>query len=267
MSLINRNITRTIKNVTEVTSLTQSINSDTVDFALSTSDKFYLGFQKRFTTRYFDFGVLNATQVSVSVKYWDGAAFVAVQDLVDQTDGFTKSGFLSWQVESNQWEKVSQSPIVDKELYWIEITVGADLDAGTTLQSVLNLFTDDEAVRRYYPELITDSRYLPTGRTNFLEQHLAAKDLVVQRLRADHLIKDEGAILDVNQVDIAAIHAFAWVVLNPIARDEGDRLAADTAREDMDRELDRVKLDLDLDESGEIEEAEEAKGNYFLSRR
>ena len=265
MTLINRNITRTIKNSTDSTFETQSASSDTLAFNLSTSDAFYMGYKEPFSTRYFHFGTVNATSSIPTIQYWNGTAYAAVEDVVDQTNSLTQSGFISWE-NKNDWKTTTQTPVTDVELYWIKMTVGTNLDAGTTLQSCLNLFCDENLVRAYYPEIISDTRYLPTGRSDFTEQLVAAKNLVVLRLKQDHIIKDESEIIDVNEVAISAVHAFAWIVLNPIAMDEIEKERRDEAFENFNRELNRVKLDFDFDNTGIIESDEKNIGQLYIPR-
>lgn len=265
MSLINRNITRTIKNSTETTLETNSNNSDTLAFNLSTSDEFYLGFKKPFTTRYFNLSVVNSVSNSVSVKYWNGTQYTAVNDLVDQTVGFTQSGFLSWQ-NATGWQESNQSPISDHKLFWIEVTVDTGLHADTVLQSVQNIFCDANLVRAYYPELITDASYLPTGRTDFIEQFQAASRLVVQRLKQDGIIEDESQIIDVNDVCIAAVHAFAWIVLNPISQTDESKSKLSDIWDTFNNELNKSHASFDYDDSGVIEDDEENIGTVFIKR-
>lgn len=167
MPVIHRNITRTILDSTETTLETKTPATDALDFVIGAANNFYIGFKKPFTTRYFHWATANTNSISVSVETWDGSQWQGVEDLVDQTIGFTRDGFLSWQNRaSGAWKPSTQAPVSDKELYWARVTVSGDLSAGTSLQSVLNLFCDEDAVRAYYPYLITDERYLPEGRTD-----------------------------------------------------------------------------------------------------
>jgi hypothetical protein len=99
-----------------------------------------------------------------------------------------------------------------------------------------------------------------------MDQLVAAKDLVVLRLKQDDLIRDESEILDINEVAISATHATAWIILNPIAVDDGDVNRAKEAFTHFNAELNKVKLDLDYDNSGIIEEAEKNIGNAFIVR-
>ncbi len=268
MPAVNRNVTRTIKNTTETTRQTQSVSATTLAFNLQTTDEFYIGFKKPFSTRYIALGTANATAVTVTVKYWNGTAYTTVEDLIDGTVGLTQSGFLSWK-NATDWEKVAQSGVSDEELYWIELTVGTNLDSGCTLQSVTNLFCDSTMLREYYPELVSDTSYLPPGRSDFMEQFVAAKNLVVTRLKKDKIIEDESQIIDINEVAIAAVHATAYIILNALATLEGSESAKERAvmaLESMNQELNEVRLDLDLDNSGVIEEDEEEVGNVVYTR-
>lgn len=265
MSLLRRNVTRTVKNSTETTTETDSPSASTLAFALTTSDAFYIGCKSPFASRYFAMStVCSVAGRTVSLKYWNGSDWAAVEDVVDQTLGFTASGFISWQ-NPGGWAKKALTPITDVELYWIKLTVSGTI-TDAVLQAVLNLFSDDALVRTYYPELISDSRYLPPDRTNYLEQHVAAKDLVVRRLKADGAIRDEAQIIDPNELALAAVHAFAWVLLNPIARSEEDRQRAKDALDDMGMEISRVPFDVDQNEDGKVDEVEKNTGFNFRKR-
>jgi hypothetical protein len=264
MSVIRRNVTRTILNSTETTKQTDTPSSDALTLNIGTSDAFYIGFKAPFASRYFHLSSLNAVSNTLSVYYYNGTTWTAVTDLVDQTVGLTVSGFISWTNETD-WKKSTQSPVAE-ELYWIKIVPGATLTSTTALQAVLNLFCDEPLLRAYYPELVTDTRYLPDSRTDFLEQYVAAKDLVVTRLKQDKLITDESQIIDINEVAISAVHATAWVILNPLARTTEERERVGAIWDQFNKELNEVPIDIDTDNSGTIDEEEKEIGQVFKAR-
>ena len=99
-----------------------------------------------------------------------------------------------------------------------------------------------------------------------MDQLVAAKDLVALRLKQDDIIQDESQILDINEVAVAAAHATAWIILSPIAVDEGDVNRAKEAFGNFNHELNKVKLDFDYDNSGIIDEPEKNIGNVFIVR-
>jgi len=252
-----RNVTRTILNATETTAKTHTLNSDTLIFEMTTSDFFYVAFQGRFGARHFNFSTANTNPSALTVEQWnaDTSTWDAVEDLVDETIGFTKTGFVHW-VNNDVWSLRTQAPIDDLELFYVRISVSADLSVGTLLQSVINLFSDDEGLREYWPELVTDTRFLPTGRTDFLEQHKAGKDLVVRRMRQRRLIRQESQVIDINQVMLAAVHATAWIILNPIARTDEMVLLADRADKAFKNEINELAQNVDKNEDGQISESE-----------
>ena len=264
--LIHRNVTRTILNTAESTFQTQTPNSDTLPFALTTTDTFYIGYQRPFTTRHFQFPTANTNATTISVKTWDGDQYEDVLDIVDQTRGFSRNGYLSW-TNTGRWQKVAQPGVDDVELFWAEITVSADLSAGTELQSLLNLYCDQELLSAYYPELVSDSRYLPTGQTDFIKQIFAATELVNERLIQDGLIVDESQLIDLNLgISVACAHATAFIIRDPISLDELDRERAAQAFRNFNRALNKGVVKPDVNRTGILEEAERRISNSYIGR-
>lgn len=254
--MLNRRVTRVFKNSTDATAAMGTLNSDTLAAALTTSDYLYVGYHGKFASRYFVVGTANTNTASLVAEYWNGSAWVAVDDLQDgtATGGKTlaQSGFVSWE-NDGLWQ---ESEVEGRELYWIRFSVSANLSAGTTLQAIVNLFSDDLLLRQYYPELVTDTRYLPSSRTNFLEQHEAAKNLCVLRLKQRKVIDDESQIIDINSVAVAAVHATAWLILNPIATADATKELAGRAFDQFSAEIGALSLDTDQDKDGVISEGE-----------
>lgn len=271
MGVLDRNVTRTVLDLAgtpvETTRETQTPASDPLAWPLTTTSKFRMGFRGPFSSRHFSFATLNTTVSSVTIQYFDGTNFVDVEDLVDQTMGLTRNGFIHW-VNGNDWEMAALAPILDKELFWVELTVDTNLDVGTEVESVLNLFSDEDILRRYYPELVTDTRYLPPGRTSLVEQLMIGTDEVIKRLRQDKIIENETQILaeTVNQLCIPATHFTAYAIYLPIAKDDADKQSRDEAFNAGNANLNDVKLTLDFNKSGIIEEFEEDAGDFFIKR-
>lgn len=263
--LIRNATTRVALNATDITRATDTPSSVTSALVLLTTDALYLAYKKPFASRYFQFGTLNVNAATLTVEYWNGSDFAAVEDIIDQTQGFTANGFVAW-VNKTDWQTRQVAPWADAELYWLRIKVSANLSAGTTIQAILNLFTDDDLLSRHYPELVSNTSYLPPGKTNFLEQHVAAADMVITRLKQDQIILDEAQIIDPNQVALSAVHFLAFVILNPIVTTTEERERTDRAKRDGNAELNKVRISLDLNEDGRIDPAEVGDGNLFLAR-
>lgn len=253
--MINRRVVRTILNATETTAKTNSPSASTLSFVFLTTDSFYIGFEGKFSARHFKMATVNTNPSTVTIEYWNGSAWTAVKDVVDQTVGFTQSGFIHWENYDN-WKTHKLAPISEVDLYWVRLKVTANLSAGTALQSVLNIFCDDDLLRAYYPELVADTRYLPPDRTDFIEQYLAAKDLVVLRLKQRQLITDESQVIDVNGIEVAAVHAAAVLIMRPIATSDETRQRVADAQKAFDDESGQLTLRVDQNSDGKVDEAE-----------
>lgn len=258
--MINRRITRVLLNSTEITGFLNKPNSTNYVTALQTTDALYLGLHGRFACRYFQVGVANAVVSTLTVEQWDGSAWVAVDDLVDQTSvgGATlaQSGFISW-VNKSTWVQSTQTGVdADVSLYWVRIKVSANLTGTTALKSILNVYSDDQLLAAYFPELVSDANYLPSGKTNFLDQHVAAKDLVVLRLKQRKMIDDESQIIDPNDVAIASVYAAAKLILQPIATSEDSKTLLVMAAGGFDAEIGKVSFSVDQDGDGIVSELE-----------
>ncbi|TXH09492.1 MAG: hypothetical protein E6R04_07955 [Spirochaetes bacterium] len=251
---------------TEYTAASQLISATTISFPLETTGYLYLGYHEPFTTRYFDLGTVASSAATLTLEYYANGTWTAVEDKVDQTAGFTVSGFLSWS-NPGTWSRHELAPVSDVELYWLRVSVSTNLTGSPTIQSVLNLFCDAVDLREYYPELVSDTRYLPPSRSNFLEQLNAGKNLVVRKLIQKRAISDESQILDINEVTVAAVHATAHIILDPIANNDEARAQAKQAHDNMIRELDAIALSADLDNSGAIDESEEPEEPMYFNPR
>ncbi len=88
--MLYRNQIRAVFSSAEVTSKLLSITSDSLAFALTTSQSLLVGLHERFASRYFVMGVVNTVSTSVlTVEYWNGTDWTAVSDLTDDTAGMT----------------------------------------------------------------------------------------------------------------------------------------------------------------------------------
>lgn len=253
---------------TEVTSKLLSIASDALAFPLTTATQhLYLGFHQRFFSRYFIMGTANVTAATLTVQYWNGTTWTAVDELQDRTAAFTANGWIGWTLaDDNTWSKSVQSP-VDDELYWVRISTGTTLHAATTLQAVLNLFCDDVLLRTWYPEMVSDTRYLPSGRNDFYEQYNAAKEMVVQELIRMEAINEESQILDIAEVGVPTAHAAAYCILNGIPNlTEAQIARRDKMHEDMMFWLNKSRFSFDVDDSGTLSDSEDETGPRYIPR-
>jgi hypothetical protein len=274
--MLYRNLTRTFLNTTEKTLETRSIEGTPLSFVMTTTDTFYLVSRHRFATRYFYFATPSTGSRTLTVQYLSGESgtWTAVEDLIDETIGFTQSGFISWAIPDENapdWLYTkAASPITalaSEELYYLRIKVSGNCSAGTSLQAVLNLFSNDTMLAVFYPELVSDTRWLPSGQTNFVPQHNAAKNLVVTRLIQKKVIQGEQHIIDISELHAAACHACAYLILAPLARDEATTIQKNSALSAMEAEISQANFSIDSNEDGIVSIVEDRKPYTFLMKR
>lgn len=257
--MINRRVTRIINNSAEITALLSTPDGTNYVPVLLSTDFLYFGFHGKFASRYIQVGVVNSVVSALTIEYWNGATWTVVDDLIDQTaiggKTLAQSGFISWQ-NKDDWKKKALAPIdSDIEMYWLRLSVSVSLDALTALKCVLNVFSDDNILRAYFPELVSDVNYLPSNQTSFLQQHVAAKDLVVLRLKQRKIIDDESEIIDANDVAVAATYAAAKLILQPIATGDAPKELLSLASKGFDSEISRVSFATD-EGDGKIDDEE-----------
>lgn len=270
--MINRRLTRLVYNSTEKTPLVYQPNGSGFSQIIADTDALYVGYHGKFASRYFQLSVYNSVSNVLSVSYWNGSSWADVDDVVDQTSSggksFSQSGFVSWSNKSD-WVLSSLSGVdSDVQLYWVKFTWSVTMST-VTIKSVLNIYADNQLLSAYYPELVSDANYLPSGKTDFLDQHLAAKDLCVLRMKQRKVIADESQIIDANEVAIAAVHACAWMILNPISTSDVIKQFADRAKADFEHEISQLTIHVDENKDGIISSAEREStfGETKVTRR
>lgn len=258
--MINRRVIRTIRGTTEITSLVSNPHGTQYGFEFLSSEFLYVGYHGKFAARYFQMLTGNNNASVLTVEYWDGSQWAGVDDLVDQTSAggktFAQSGFVSWQ-NKEDWAARSLAGIdTDIELYWVRLTVSSDLSNNTAMHAILDLYCDDNLLRAYFPEIVTDTNYLPDGRTNFIDQYIAAKELVVLRLKQRKKIETDAQIIDPNDVAVAATYAAACLIMRPIATSDHAKAIAAVACNGFEDEIGKVTIPTDDNLDGIISDDE-----------
>jgi len=145
----------------------------------STQDFLYFGFKKPVNRVYIEMGTVNTNANTLDVEIFDGTNFVDVTDLIDETKGFTRSAFLRFDRirDSRNWQSTTIN-LVDK--FWFRIRPSSDFSAGTTVQGMNIVFSDDQDLKAEYPEILD---FISTNETSYILRHQAARDHIIQDLR------------------------------------------------------------------------------------
>lgn len=249
-----------------------------VSFELVSADDYlFIGARLPFNHLYFAFNTLNATTSNPSVDYWDGDEWVAAVEISDETNGMTQNGFVEWVPdEDDSWSMESTSDdgetitglesvkIYDR--YWVRIGFDADIDAGTELKWVGNVFCDDDDIGSEFPDLNRDNvkTAFMAGKTDWQEQCVRASELLVQDLINAGKVIGAGQILNREDYRNACVMKTAEVIYRSMGGDYSDE--ADKCRAEYKIRMASIRstVDKNLDAKEQVSERSNMTG--FMSR-
>ena len=172
--------------------LTQKVNDwlrDSVTFDNTVAqDHLYLGRYKPFGALWFEMGTANVTAATMTVEYYDedAVAWTAVTPFLEDTQGFTRSGWVKFSPPTT-WGTVSVNSGTAR--YWIRLSFSATFVSSSTIQAIGVLFCDDQTLKT---KLANFSQFLPTGETSLYKRHLAARDEIITKIKSQGYLKVDG---------------------------------------------------------------------------
>jgi len=269
MSLLRANGYRVIVSksgvLTDASEAARTWAAPTIEADLGASDFIYLGRRHAFNNVYLSVATGNTAGSKLKLEAWDGRAWVEVESVLDETDAFKQSGFICWPEgdENYRWQIEDSDKIagletagIKTEMFWLRLSVDVAASAGTALQAVKTLFSDDRLMQTIHPEIMN---YLPAGQSNFLPQHELAKDALVTQLRIKGLISYEEQIRNPDDWVLPATYKCIELILAPIPGDERlDRVKKEMAL-NASSSLVMASATLDSDKSEHVEPKEQDK--------
>ena len=219
----------------------------------------YLGFKHKFRFRYFKCGTATPalTRCVLAASYWNGTGFAQFQDLVDETDGLSKSGFLVWE-ERPEWAQAVKNSIAElgphspvDGLYWVKLVLSDDLER--RLEAFKFLLSDDRVLTHLNPEIMN---FLPSGKENFLEQHEVAANSIVSLLKVKKLIAYREQIRNPDDWLLAASYKAIEIILAPIPGDERLAMVKKNAEDQASIHLNVASASIDVDKSEDMDQDE-----------
>lgn len=169
---------------------------------VSTQDKLYVGFTKPFNTLYVELFTPNTTVGSFAVEIFDGSTWVSTS-LTDNTKGFIRSGFMSWDKTTMKATNVNS---VNK--FYIRLTPSVN-HSSTVIRGINLIFADDSDLKSEFFE-IQNSNILPTGEVSHIGTHVATRNYIIHSLRNHYskLVSSETTFTSlekINQFDLIDI--------------------------------------------------------------
>lgn len=244
---------------------------------VSGEDYIYIGSRLPFNSLYFKVIQANTIPANMYVEVFDGDSWEFVNELIDETGAFTRSGYITfvpdrdsgWIMENTSSDGgyvpgLESIKIYDK--YWMRISFDADLSDPVSVSWVGHLFADDSDLGSEYPDLVKTSviSSFKTGKTDWEEQLVRASEVVIEDLMINRNIIDSSQLLDRYDYRSATIQKCAEIIFNAFGDDFVDQ--KQRAREEYQRRLSIPYKKIDKNANG-IEEVSEARnGQGWLSR-
>jgi len=206
----------------------------------SLEDALYIGSDLPFNHRHIEMTVTNAQIANWSVSSWNGSLFIPCVDVIDLTKtlGTTtlgQSGILAWTPDRQKsWfgedttenMKGELSTLKIYNLYWVKLTLSANLSVTTEIKYVGHKFSNDADLEAQYPDF-ADSNFkmaFKSGKTNWIDQTILASEMIIQDLRKSRVIMSSSQILDWREFAMASVHKTAEIVFRAMGDDYKDQL-------------------------------------------
>lgn len=255
---------------------------------VASQDYFYIGNIARFNHAYLKLATLNTANTSMTVEYFSGTTneWTRAVELIDETQGLTQSGFITWVPDKNDaWEisdckydalgnvtfstgrnNIDSNDTLIYDKYWIRISFNNDLDVGTELSWAGQKFSDDDDLGAEFPDLIRSNvkTAFESGKTDWEEQHVRAAEIIVQDLISKKVIFTKNQILERRSFTLASVYKVAQMIFNSFGDDYVDQKLA--AKSEYEKRLDTSIYDVDLNLDGELDQSEMFSRQGFLKR-
>lgn len=246
-----------------------SYDRDTASLTYVAADDFiYVGFYKPINTFYVEFSTANTNAADLTVEFYNGSSYTDVVGLYDDTNGFTRSGFVRW--DRGQTSEAAAT-VNSLEKYWYRLSL--DVDSSAMVIGGLNIvFSDDQDLKR---ELYEYTKYLPSGASSHILTHEAARDEIIQTLNimgkekylsATDIYKDITAfdLLDISEVKLASTYLVLAKIFMNVSDEVDDAYLQKSGiyRKKFNDIIQNMRLKVDVDDDG-LDDENDRQDNFF----
>jgi hypothetical protein len=269
-----------------VSLITQRVIFDSEDISVSVGDyrvgtyalnylegkKLYVAANCPFNNLWFEMSITSPTSAGIpNIEVWFNGSWYDVVDIIDQTNGMTKSGRISWSLHIDSgWNSEQESKTVGLSSfqiynrYWMRISWPEDFTAGVAY--IGQKFSDDTIMASLYPDLMqpTILNGFKTGKTTWDEQHFMAAEAIVKDLRKRNIAIDRGQIMDWSVFEDASAHKVAEMVYQAFGSPYREHVIESKKR--FQEEMASRVYAIDVNKNGHVEVDEITRKSGFMTR-
>lgn len=164
----------TILESTEKSLQLKDFGTPAVDFELLSSEYLYVGYKKPFCQFYMEFETPETAALTQTFEYYNGVGWTAL-DVVDETENYTKSGFIYFQ-RPDAW---AETTVQTQTKYFIRVSSDTDLTTGTKLKGLNILLSNDVDLVSIRSNIVSKHN----NGESWVEKHELARNWIMQTLR------------------------------------------------------------------------------------
>lgn len=210
-----------------------------------------------FNHKYFEIYNPNDQAATVAIETYVNGQWVAVDDIIDGTNGFIRSGNIIFTPAETAWELVGDSSDIAElsttkiyNSYWLRIAIGAASDSALRLSYVGQKFCNDNDLFGKYP--LVDSRRLmdafKKGKQSWSDQCLLASERIAKDLKAKNVILSADQIIDLKTYEEPAVHKTAEIIFHGLGNSY--LVNKEAAKKEYYATLNLNKFGVDLNKDG-----------------
>lgn len=265
--------------LTDITRKIENYKSGSHTFSYVTGqDYIYIGSALPFNHFYIKMGgTVNAVTTTMAIEYWSGKSWESVVEIIDETEGLTTSGFVTFTPDkSEKWTAESTndsgniitelSTIKIYDMFWMRVSFGNTLTPSTIVSWIGNLFANDYDLYSEYP-VFNSSNLLSvfeSGKTSWEEQHVKAAQVIIKDMIAKNVIYGAENILKKEDFNLAAVSKCAQLIFTALGDDYVDDALASKA--EYKERLDNGQYSVDLNDDAILDKTEKFNKVGFMRR-
>lgn len=165
---------------TDLSKKLKDFGTASVDLTLLTSQYIYIGFYKPFKQLFIELSTKNTNGGNITAEYYDGSSWKTLASLIDETEGFSKSGFLFFD-KPEDWAKEGDD-------FKIRLLTDTDHSVGTSIQGIGILLSNDLDLEGVRSNIVSKFN---NGASWVLKHEQARKDIIqMLRNKGNRIIKN-----------------------------------------------------------------------------
>lgn len=251
----------------------KDFGTSAIVLGLQTSEFIYVGYRKPFNQFFVELNVLNTNANTITAEYYDGTNWVNLPTLIDESEGFTKSGFFFFD-KPTDWAASTTDSI---EKFYIRLKTDVSHIVTTEIQGLAILLSNDLDLKGVRSNIVSKFNL---GNSWVLKHEQSRKD-IIQMLRNqghkivkninndDPLVTDGIYFADITEFDLlqpqqlrqASLYkTISGIYLDELSDNEDDKWQRQGERYDttFGKMFNLFSMQLDYDDDGltDIEETD-----------